>query len=335
MNSMSTMFIGNRGFSRRQVLLGLGAASGLSFASTAFGQGKCANGYGTPACPKSEAVATAPIKPVFAPTGWKTVALDHITFEASDYGKEAAFYTELMGWTQRSDDGKQASLDIGDWGSAIFKHAPGVKSTSVAGLCFAIEPWNAATVQAALRKRGLSPIAENIDGFESFHVKDPDGLDLQIGNGKGLVRARKSAPPATSSGWKTIWLDHVSYRVSDYKISASFYVNLLGWKETYDEGSQQELQIGEVGDMIIRGGKPTQIDHISFGISPWDTDGVKATLEKRQLPVRVDTLGQGDIHSTVYKSYHTKTPGGFDVQISDVTRATRLTVANAVKPKRR
>jgi hypothetical protein len=86
--------------------------------------------------------------------------------------------------------------------------------------------------------------------------------------------------------------------VTNYKESAFFYSNLLGWKETYDEGSQHELLIGEVGDIIVRGGNPNgpnfvkgstatvrkaRLDHISFGISPWDTDRVKAELEKRGL----------------------------------------------------
>lgn len=327
---------------RRQLFQALAVAAAGSH--SVFGQGKCAAGYGTPACPMSEEVATAPIKPVFAPTGWKTVALDHIIFVTPDYRKEAAFLVALMGWKPRSDNGKQAVLDIDDWGSAIFKHAPGVKSTSVESLCFAIEPWNAASVRAELTKRGLTPVAENDGhGFESFHVKDPDGRDLQIGNSNGLVKARKTAAPAKLStpapfaptGWKTVWLDHLSYQVENYKISASFYANLLGWKETYDEGSQHELMIGDLGDIILRGGKPNNahIDHISFGISPWDTDGVKSGLEKRHLPVRADTVSHDDIHVAVYKSYHTKTPGGYDVQISDITRETRLTVANAVKPK--
>ena len=66
--------------------------------------------FGSPAC------NTTAIAPVFAPTGWKTVGLDHITFQVADYKKEAAFYIALMGWTLRSDDGKQAVLDMGDWG---------------------------------------------------------------------------------------------------------------------------------------------------------------------------------------------------------------------------
>src|SRR5215470_8993329 len=111
--------------SRRMALRVLGAAAaGMPFAASAFGQGRCRDGYGTPSCPLSADVATAPIKPVFAPTGWKTVALDHITFEMADYQKEAAFFIALMGWKLRSDDGKQALLDIDDWGSAILKEAP-------------------------------------------------------------------------------------------------------------------------------------------------------------------------------------------------------------------
>jgi catechol 2,3-dioxygenase-like lactoylglutathione lyase family enzyme len=346
------------GISRREVLRILGVAvAGAPFAVSAFGQGKCRDGYGTPPCPLSADVATAPIKPVFASTGWKTVALDHITFEMPDYQKEAAFFIALMGWKLRSDDGKQAVLDIGDWGSAVFRHAPEQRTAIVKNFCFVIEPWSAKTVEAELRKRGLAAVAEDDgNGFESFHVKDPDGWDLQISNGNGLTKARKTqtaaklsvTEPFESTGWKTVWLDHLSFRVTNYKESASFYSNLLGWKETYDEGSQNELMVGEVGDMIVRGGNPhgpdfgkdsaaqvhnARLDHISFGISPWDTDGVKTELEKRGLRVRVDTGTRDDIHIAACKSYHTLTPNGYDLQISYITHDNRLAWANTVKPK--
>ena len=318
------------------------ATVGILFAASAFGQGRCRDGYETPACPLTVEAATAPIKPVFAPTGWKTVALDHITLQMPDYRKEAAFYVALMGWKLRSDDGKQAILDIGNWGSAIFRQAPEQQDATVENFCFVIEPWNAATVEAELRKRGLAPVAENDGkGFESFHVKDPDGWDLQISNGSGLAQARKAPstaqsaerPPFEPTGWKTVWLDHFSFGSKNYKESASFYTNLLGWKETYDEGSQHELMIGDVGDIIIRGPGRKRIDHISFGISPWDTDGVKAELEKRGLKARIDTSTRDDIHVAAFKSYHTTTPNGYDLQISYLNHATRLKLANAVKPK--
>jgi len=165
--------------------------------------------------------------------------------------------------------GTQAVLDIGRWGSAIFKQVPEQRSAMVENFCFVIEPWDAKTVQAELRKRGLTPVGENDGkGFESFHVKDPDGWDLQISNGNGVAKARKTLPTATlpapvpfeSTGWTTVWLDHFSFNAANYKQSASFYANLLGWKETYDEGTQHELMIGEVGDVIIRGGNPLDPD---------------------------------------------------------------------------
>jgi catechol 2,3-dioxygenase-like lactoylglutathione lyase family enzyme len=321
-------------------------------AALAFGQGRCRDGYGTKSCPLSEEVATAPIPPVFAATGWKTVALDHITFEMPDYRKEAAFFVALMGWKLRGDDGQQAVLDIGQFGSAIFKLAPERQSAVVTNFCFVIEPWNAKTVEAELRKRGLDPVRDDDGkGFESFHVKDPDGFDLQISNGKHKnppsAKLETQAPFAVT-GWNTIWLDHFSYNASNYKKSASFYMNLLGWKETYDEGSQNELMMGEVGDIIVRGGNANdpnfgkaparastrgRIDHISFGIAPWDTDGVKAELEKRGLQARVDTSTVDDIHVAAFKSYHTFTPNNFNLQISYVTHQNRLALSNAVRPK--
>src|SRR6202795_4205939 len=83
--------------SRRKLLQTLGVAAvgaplAAAWATSAFGQGGCRDGYGQGRCLLTKEVATAPIKPVFAPTGWKTVALDHLTFEVADYKKEAAFY---------------------------------------------------------------------------------------------------------------------------------------------------------------------------------------------------------------------------------------------------
>ena len=112
--------------SRRAALQALGfAAVGAPLSLSA--QGRCMLTFGSPACNTNE------LPPTFAPTGWKTVALDHIGFRAADYRKEAAFYVALMGWTLRSDDGQQAMLDMGDWGSAIFKSAPASSFDAPAG----------------------------------------------------------------------------------------------------------------------------------------------------------------------------------------------------------
>src|SRR6185436_3636401 len=228
--------------SRRKLLQALGVAVGAPLAAawgtTAFGQGGCRDGYGqaTGRCTMTLEQATKPIEPIFEPTGWKTVGLDHISFAAADYKKEAAFYIALMGWKLRQDDGKQAIMDMGEWGSCIFKQAapgtfpppapapaadaaPGGRGggrgparITMNGFSFVINPWNAKTVETELRRRGMDPIAENDGkGFESFRVKDPDGWDLQICNSNGLLKARKTAPTAKLSeplpfeptGWRT------------------------------------------------------------------------------------------------------------------------------------
>jgi catechol 2,3-dioxygenase-like lactoylglutathione lyase family enzyme len=352
--------------SRRQLLKTLGLAVAIRPAS-AFAQGQCGGARaGTPDCD------TTPAKLPFEPTGWKTVLLDHFSCQVADYPKEAAYYTTLMNWKIRSDDGKQAVLDIGDWGGLVLRggyEAPPAPPPSdtpapAAGgrggrggpraprnavfdsFCWGIEPWDAKHVEAELRKRGLTPVAENQGkDFQSFHVKDPDGFNLQISNGnpknrrQGPAAAKTSAPaPFEATNWKTIWLDHISFEVSNYKETVAFYNALLGWKPGTDEGSQNQCQIGDVGDIIIRRGgggnrgggatatpaaRRAAMGHIAFGITPFDPDHVQAELEKRGLTARVDTGGRGDIHTSAYKSFHTTTPNGFDLQISATTRAMR------------
>ncbi len=325
--------------SRRQLLTAAGAAALLPPAS-GFAQGQCGGArVGTPACDRT------PAKLPFAPTGWKTVLLDRFTCDVADYRKEAAFYAALMNWKIRSDDGKQAVMDIGDWGGLVLRggyQAPsGGRHALFDSFCWGIEPWDAKVLEAELRQRGLTPVADNDGDFQSFHVKDPDGFDLQISNGnrknrrQGPAQMRTSLPaPFDSTNWKTVWLDHISFTVSDYKKSVAFYTALLGWKPGMDEGSQNQCEIGDVGDIIIRRGggagltgagtgRRAAIGHISFGITPFDPDDAKAELVRRGLAAREDTGGRGDIHTASFKSYHTVTPNGFDLQISATTKATR------------
>ena len=360
----------NGKLSRRQLLQALGMAVALRPAA-AFAQGQCGGARaGTPECDAT------PAKLPFESTGWKTVLLDHFSCQVADYPKEAAYYAALMNWTIRSDDGKQAMLDIGDWGGLLLRggfQAPPAPLTpppspagdaaaagrgggrggapraprlaAFDGFCWGIDAWDAKNVEAALRKRGLSPVADNQGkDFQSFHVKDPDGFDLQISNGnrknrrQGAASGKTSMPaPFQATNWKTVWLDHISFEVSNYKETAAFYHALLGWKLGPDEGSQNQCEIGDIGDIIIRRGgggnrgavpgapapRRAAMGHISVGIADFDPDKVKAELDKRGLTAREDTGGRGDIHTASYKSYHTTTPNGFDLQISATTRANR------------
>jgi catechol 2,3-dioxygenase-like lactoylglutathione lyase family enzyme len=151
--------------------------------------------------------------------------------------------------------------------------------------------------------------------------------------------APQAAAPEAKAPWKTVHLDHISYSVSDYKRSAAFYSNLMGWEIANDNGENQAtLKIGNVGEIIIRNqrrppaagaapaaapaaaGQPERppitgvINHVSWGIEPWDTEGVKAELEKRGLKPRPDMVGAD------FKSWHVLDPDGWDLQISNQTK---------------
>jgi predicted enzyme related to lactoylglutathione lyase len=346
-----------RGLSRRQLLKGLGAVA-LAPAASAFA-----------AQAGDQAATIEPAKAPFEPTGWKTVLLDHFSCKVADQEKEAAFYNALMNWGVRSSDAQESVLDIGDFGGIVIKggYQPSVdalaaekaqydrraamakqrgtemgpfvpKSTVFDGFCWGIDQWDARKVEAALKARGLDPVADNQGhDFQSFHVKDPDGFDLQISNGNRRNRRTKpasgklsAAAPFDHTDWKTVWIDHISYQCSDYKKTVAFYQALLGWEPTAYTRSYNQVRIGDVGDIIIRSGRggaagapASAIDHIAVGIAPFNPEEVKAALDKRGLRSSIDTNGGGAIDTAPYKSYHTQTPNGFDLQISNVTIATR------------
>ncbi|HXT17256.1 MAG TPA: VOC family protein [Gemmatimonadaceae bacterium] len=360
--------------SRRQLLQALGlAAVGSAVPMSLFSQGRCGGQAGAAGCD------TIPAKAPFDSTGWRTVSLDHFTMAAADYKKEVAYYAALMNWKVLSDDGTKAVLGMGDVGKVVIRGGyqappPPPRPAPAAGdsaagrgrggrggggqraprnavwdsFCWGIEPWNTGKVEEELKKRGLNPVRGN-DGpgsSEYFMITDPGGFTLKISDaakvhgGSGIKLSEPA--PFENTNWKTVWLDHISFQCPNYKESAAFYQALLGWKPTGDEGSQNETEIGDLGNIIIRGGggargaaagrPPGQgnatkasIDHIAFGITPWDTDAVAAELTKRGLSARPDTGGKGDIHDekALYKSYHTTTPNGFDLQISNANKANR------------
>jgi catechol 2,3-dioxygenase-like lactoylglutathione lyase family enzyme len=177
-----------------------------------------------------------------------------------------------------------------------------------------------------------------------------------------LARSAEAAPGPSATAlapWKTVWLDHISYAVSDYKKSVDFYTGLMGWEVKSDTGTQAMLDINGIGGIIIRNARrPGQgpnpaasqspgsqrpsassaasaspalpdsagqaraarppitgvINHISWGVQPWDTDAVKAELERRGLNPRPDMQGDD------FKSFHVRDPDGWDLQISNQTK---------------
>lgn len=102
-----------------------------------------------------------------------------------------------MGWQVREDTGDQALLTIGDIGQIIIRNDRRAQTAAdpagdpedqpltgvINHIAYGIQPWDRDVVQAELERRGLNPRPDmQGDSYESFHVTDPDGWDLQISN---------------------------------------------------------------------------------------------------------------------------------------------------------
>lgn len=121
-----------------------------------------------------------------APT-FNTVSLDHISYAVSDYGRSRDWYADLMGWQVENDDGeRQATLRIGDVGQIIIRNNRQTPSEGPTGVinhvAWRISPFDTDAVREELERRGLNPRRDQGGGpgYDSYHVRDPDGWDLQI-----------------------------------------------------------------------------------------------------------------------------------------------------------
>jgi len=117
-------------------------------------------------------------------TGFKAVTVNHISYRVADYAKTRDFYAGLLGMGVKQDTGRQCYMTFGDSFLLPRNGRAGSNATLplVDHIAYSIEDWDKEKVEAELKRRGLDPRPDTED---SFHVKDPDGFDLQI-SGKNM-----------------------------------------------------------------------------------------------------------------------------------------------------
>jgi catechol 2,3-dioxygenase-like lactoylglutathione lyase family enzyme len=118
--------------------------------------------------------------------GFQAVAVNHISYVCADYAKTRDFYADLLGMKVSHDDGKQCYMSFGDTFLLPRNARTGGKTPqttpNISHIAYTIDHWDKKEVEAELLRRGLTPRPDTDD---SFHVKDPDGYDLQI-SGKNM-----------------------------------------------------------------------------------------------------------------------------------------------------
>jgi len=104
--------------------------------------------------------------------------------------------------------------------------------------------------------------------------------------------ALSPAPAAAAEGraLQALYINHVSYQVSDYAKTRDFYAGLFGMKVVEDDGKTQcRLLFGDnilaVRNAGTRPDKKIGVDHIAYTIANWDAekDANLAEIARRGL----------------------------------------------------
>ena len=120
--------------------------------------------------------------------GFRALAVNHISYQVADYAKTRDFYADLFGLKVVADTGKQCRLVLNDNNTFIIPRnaPPDVTPPRIDHIAYTIAAWDKNTVGTELQRRGLQPRPDLQQPDHSFHVKDPNGFDLQI-SGKDMT----------------------------------------------------------------------------------------------------------------------------------------------------
>jgi catechol 2,3-dioxygenase-like lactoylglutathione lyase family enzyme len=112
-------------------------------------------------------------------SGFKGVKIDHVSIQVTDLQRSIDFYRKLFGFSVVSEDKKNEIVRLG-----ITKTLVSLHHKSPTGLvdhfAIGVDHFDKESVTRELQLRGASP-EENLDA--GFHVKDPEGLNVQIVQG--------------------------------------------------------------------------------------------------------------------------------------------------------
>jgi catechol 2,3-dioxygenase-like lactoylglutathione lyase family enzyme len=106
----------------------------------------------------------------------RATGIDHVSVLVSDLQRSAAFYQNVFGMTQVSEDKPNQILRLGAKKTLVSLRHEGTPGL-VDHFAISVENFNRDAVTKQLAGHGLTP-QQNVEF--GFHVKDPDGAVVQI-----------------------------------------------------------------------------------------------------------------------------------------------------------
>jgi len=105
----------------------------------------------------------------------KAATVNHIAISVSDLSRSTEWYCRMFGLQVIQQSKESALLGFGD-SMLVLREDP--HPGTVSHFMFGLERYDEAALKAHLLANGLDPQKD----LESFHVRDPDGLNVQVGD---------------------------------------------------------------------------------------------------------------------------------------------------------
>ena len=109
--------------------------------------------------------------------GIKGMKIDHISIQVSDLPRSIAFYQKMFGFTVVSEDKPNEIVRLGGAGKVLVSLHHKSPTGLVDHFAIGVEKFDRDPVTRELKELGANP-ENNVDA--GFHIKDPEGISVQI-----------------------------------------------------------------------------------------------------------------------------------------------------------
>jgi catechol 2,3-dioxygenase-like lactoylglutathione lyase family enzyme len=109
---------------------------------------------------------------------FKAANIDHVSVQVADLQRSIDFYRKLFGFTvtSRAEEGGVKIVRLGNTKTLVSLNQGGPPGT-IDHFSIGIPRFSRESITSYLTQRGATPLQGN---FAGLHVKDPDGVNVQI-----------------------------------------------------------------------------------------------------------------------------------------------------------